>query len=47
MVFFTSTMSHKLVQSALSEMKGTPTRIERCHPSSLTALRNILEQHAG
>ena len=47
MVFFTSTMSHKLVQSALSEMKGTPTRIERCHTSSLTALRNILEKHVG
>ena len=43
---FTSTMSHKLVQSALSELKGTPTRIERCHTSSLSALRSILEKHA-
>ena len=43
MIFFTSTMSHKLVQSALSELKGTPTRIERCHTSSLSALRSILE----
>ena len=42
MIFFTSTMSHKLVQSALSELKGTPTRIERC----LSALRSILEKHA-
>ena len=40
MIFFTSTMS-------LSELKGTPTRIERCHTSSLSALRNILEKHAG
>ena len=47
MIFFTSTMSHKLVQSALSELKGTPTRIERCHTSSLSALRRILEKHAG
>ena len=47
MIFFTSTMSHKLVQSALSELKGTPTRIERCHTSSLSALRGILEKHAG
>ena len=46
MIFFTSTMSHKLVQSALSELKGTPTRIERCHTSSLSALRSILEKHA-
>ena len=47
MIFFTSTMSHKLVQSALSELKGTPTRIERCHTSSLSALRSILEKHVG
>ena len=46
MIFFTSPMSHKLVQSALSELKGTPTRIERCHTSSLSALRSILEKHA-
>ena len=46
MIFFTSTMSHKLVQSALSELKGTPTVIERCHTSSLSALRGILEKHA-
>lgn len=45
MIFFTSTMSHKLVQGALSELKGTPTRIERCHTSSLSALRGILEKH--
>ena len=32
--------------SALSELKGTPTRIERCHTSSLSALRSILEKHA-
>ena len=25
----------------------TPTRIERCHTSSLSALRNILEKHVG
>ena len=34
------------VQSALSELKGTPTRIERCHTSSLSALRSILDKHA-
>ena len=47
MIFFTSTMSHKLVQSALSELKGTPTVIERSHTSSLSALRGILEKHAA
>ena len=41
------TMSHKMVQSALRELKSCDTVIERCHTSSLSALRNILEKHAG
>ena len=40
-------MSHKMVQSALRELKICDTVIERCHTSSLSALRNILEKHAG
>ena len=47
MVFFTNTMSHNLVQGALSEVKGQRTVIERCHTSSLAALRGILERHTG
>lgn len=47
MVFFTSTMSHKMVHGALSEVKGGKTVIERSHTSSLAALRGILEKHAG
>ena len=47
MIFFTGTMSHKMVQSALRELKSCDTVIERCHTSSLSALRNILEKHAG
>lgn len=43
-IFFTSTMSHKMVQSALRELKSCDTVIERCHTSSLSALRNILEK---
>ena len=46
-IFFTSTMSHKMVQGALSELKGHNTIIERCHTSSLSALRGILEKHTG
>ena len=45
MIFFTSTMSHKMVHGALSEIKGQNTIIERCHSSSLSALRGILEKH--
>ena len=47
MIFFTSTMSHKMVQGAMSEIKGHSTVIERCHTSSLSALRGILEKHVG
>ncbi len=46
-IFFTGTMSHKLVQSAVSELKGQHTAIERCHTSSLAALRSILEKHTA
>lgn len=45
-IFFTNTMSHKMVNGALSELKGCDTVIERCHSSSLSALRTILEKHA-
>ena len=47
LVLFTGTMSHKMVQGALSQLKGQNTIIERCHTSSLSALRGILEKHAG
>ena len=36
MIFFTNTMSHK----------GQNTIIERCHTSSLSALRGILDKYA-
>lgn len=45
MIFFTSTMSHKMVSAALSEAKGLDTVIARSHSSSMSALRNILETH--
>ena len=47
MIFFTSTMSHKMVYGALNEIKGQNTIVERCHTSSLSALRGILEKYAG
>lgn len=46
MVLFTNTMSHKMVKCALSELKGSDTVIERCHSSSISALRKILDKHA-
>lgn len=46
-IFFTHTMSHKMVAGALHELKGSHATIERCHCSSMNALREILEKYAG
>lgn len=46
LILFTSTMSHKLLRSALCETKGSGTIVARSHSSSIAALKNILEEHA-
>ena len=35
-----------MMHCALNEVKGMNIPIERCHTSSASALRNILENHA-
>lgn len=45
LVLFTNTVSHKMVQFALNEAKGQNTKIARSHSSSISALKNILEDH--
>ena len=45
MLFFVNTMSHKMVASAIKDLKGKKTRIARIHSSSVSALRNALEEH--
>ncbi len=45
MVLFTGTMSHKMVRCAL-DAKGGDTVIARSHSASMSALKNILEEHA-
>ena len=47
LVLFTNTVSHKMVRCALSEAKGQKVKIARSHSSSMAALKNILEEHAG
>lgn len=47
MIFFTSTMSHKMVKSAMCELKGTDTRIARVSSSSISSLRSCLEEYAS
>ena len=47
MIFFTSTMSHKMLHGAMSEVKNSSTIIEHCPSSSLSALRSVLEKHTS
>ena len=47
LVLFTNTTSHKMVKLALSETKGQDMKIARCHSSSLSALKGILDEHYG
>ena len=44
-VLFTNTVSHKMIRCALNETKGQNVRIARSHSSSISALKNILEEH--
>ncbi len=45
LILFTNTVSHKMVKTALSST-GSGTNVVRCHSSSLSALKNILNEHA-
>ena len=47
LVLFTNTVSHKMVRCALNETKGQSVRIARCHTSSMSALKSILEEHVA
>lgn len=47
LVLFTSTVSHKMVRCVLSDTKGSHTKIARCRTSSISALKNILQEHTG
>ena len=43
-IFFTNTVSHKMVKCALSATSNY-AEIVRCHSSSITALKEILESY--
>lgn len=45
LILFTSTVSHKMVESAVSEARRCNARIARSHSSSLSALHSILREH--
>ncbi len=44
-ILFTNTVSHKMVECALCEAKKCNACVERCHSSSLYALKTILKAH--
>jgi Uncharacterized protein conserved in bacteria (DUF2325). len=44
-ILFTNTVSHKMVISALDEAKKCNACVERCHSSSLCALKQILKNY--
>ena len=46
LVLFTGTVSHKMVRNALFETKGQDVKVVRSHTSSMSALKNILEENA-
>lgn len=45
LVLFTNTVSHKMVKTALTQVKGDNLKIARCHSSSMSALKEILDEH--
>ncbi len=47
LVLFTNTVSHKMIRVATNEAKASNLLIERCHSSSLSALRGILDKHVN
>lgn len=46
LILFTNTVSHKMIHCALSATSSKNTNVVRCHSSSMSALKDILEQHA-
>lgn len=47
MILFTNTVSHKMVNSAVSEAKRNQIPIARSHSSSAAALASVLREYVG
>ncbi len=45
-IFFTNTISHKMVHCVMSEVRGQTIRIAHSHSSSISALKGILADNA-
>ena len=46
LIIFTGTVSHKMMISAVDEVKRVGTKIARTHSSSAAALHTLLAEHA-
>ena len=47
LILFTSTVSHKMVRTAVAEANRNHTNIVRCHTSSQAALNEILDRECA
>ncbi|MEG0918857.1 MAG: DUF2325 domain-containing protein [Anaerovoracaceae bacterium] len=45
-IFFTSTVSHKMINIATAALPGKKPQIVHCHSSSMAALRDVLKEYA-
>lgn len=45
LVLFTNTVSHRMVHCAVTEAKRKNINVVRCHTSSASALKQILDEH--
>jgi hypothetical protein len=45
LILFTSTVSHKMVHTAVQEAQKHNINIERCHSSSTAALKKIFDKY--
>lgn len=46
-ILFTNTVSHRMVQCAMTEAKRKNIHVVRCHTSSVSALKQVLENQVG
>lgn len=47
MIFFTSTVAHKMVAVATEQAQRANAAVEHCHSSSMAALVDILENYSA
>ena len=44
-IFFTSTVSHKMINIATAALPSNKPQIVHCHSSSMAALKDVLTEH--